>query len=234
MNIAVASARLLIRKSLCTLISQMNGYRVVLDLDSPFDNLELLRKSHLDILLIDTASLVDGHKLIPKLCSILPQTKILLLSGDTHEDYQVHAIRDGARGFISETCDPRILDRALQLVAKGEIWVTHHLATRIIGQFMRLQEPGDGNNAKLSRREREILALLAQGHRNKEIASLLSISHNTIRAHLATLYRKIHVDSRLGAALYYFEEARRDANELPGSTAQTRPIPESSLQVQTV
>ena len=231
MDIGLASPRILIRKSLCALIAQLNGYRVVVDLDTPFDNLEFVRNARLDVLLVDTVNLANGSKTVAQLCGLIPQTKVLLLSDSADEDYQVHVIRDGARGFVSETCDPGVLDRALKLVAKGEIWVSHHLATRIIGQFMRLQEPGDGNNAKLSRREREVLALLAQGRPNKEIASLLSISHNTIRAHLATLYRKIHVDSRLGAALYYFEGARRDANELPGSTGQTRPIPESCLQV---
>jgi DNA-binding CsgD family transcriptional regulator len=67
----------------------------------------------------------------------------------------------------------------------------------------------------LSRREQEILALLAEGYRNKEIGSILSVSENTIRAHVASLYRKIQVTGRVEAALYYFGKGSKNGRPRP-------------------
>jgi len=209
MNIGVSSPRVLIRKSLCALLSQTQGFQVVLDLNTPSDDLELIRKSHLDVLLIDAVDTVSCSKCLSQLRTLVPEIKIVLLSDGGDEEYQLQAIRQGARGFVWKTCEPATLEKALKLVAKGEIWASHQVLSRLIGKFMRWQDPEHDNLVKLTRREREILTLLAQGCRNKEIAGILAVSENTIRAHLVKLYRKIRVTDRLTAALYYFERAKQ-------------------------
>jgi len=71
---------------------------------------------------------------------------------------------------------------------------------------------------RLTRREWEILASVANGARNKEIANRLSISENTVKTHLLTIYRKIGVDCRLAATLYYFEHAKSNGQSIRKST----------------
>jgi len=150
---------------------------------------------------------------------------LLLLSHEEDEDFRFRAIRAGARGFVSKASDPALLERTLKRVARGEIWVSHQTASLIIGKLVRCQDSASRNHAELSRREKQIVALLADGYRNKEIAGLLAVSENTVRAHLVTLYKKIRVSSRLAAALYYFEHARQNGERPPPTPAETATVP---------
>jgi DNA-binding NarL/FixJ family response regulator len=215
MNIGLAGPRLLIRKSLCALLSRIEGFHVVLDVDNPLDNLELIQKTRPDILLIDVVDSARNFEALSQLQTLSPEAKVLLLSDDVDEDFQLRAIRAGARGFVSNASDPALLERTLKRVARGEIWVGHQTASMIIGKLVRYPDSAGRNHSELSRREKQIVALLADGYRNKEIANLLGVSENTVRAHLVALYKKIRVTSRLGAALYYFEHARQAVAGVP-------------------
>lgn len=217
MNIGVAGPRVLIRKSLCVLLSHLPDLRVLFDLDNPLDDLEAVQKAHPDILLLDCADPVKSLEILSRLQTLAPEMKILLLSDEDADDFQLRAIRAGARGFISKASDPVQLERALKGVARGEIWVGHKAASLIIGKLVRSYDSGNNGAMPLTRRESQIVALLADGRRNKEIARLLAVSENTIRAHLVALYKKIRVNSRLGAALYYFEHNPNQPRPAPVS-----------------
>ncbi len=220
MNIGLAGPSVLMRKSLCALLSHIEGFQVVLEVDNPLDNLELVRKARPDVLLVDADGSAMELEILSQLQTLSPETKVLLLSHDEDENFRFRAIRAGARGFVSKASDPALLERTLKRVARGEIWVGHQTASMIIGKLVRCQDSANKNHTELSRREKQIVALLADGYRNKEIASLLAVSENTVRAHLVTLYKKIRVTSRLGAALYYFEHARQNGAGPTAASAQ--------------
>jgi DNA-binding NarL/FixJ family response regulator len=117
---------------------------------------------------------------------------------------------------VSKESEPEILEKALRAVGQGEIWASHRLATLIIMKSL----PGKEEEEELTQREWEILALVSSGHQNKEIASRLSISSNTIKAHLSAIYKKLQVRTRLGAALHYFQQAKqRPSAELDETVA---------------
>lgn len=189
----------------------------MLDLGSPLAEPEALRRAGLDVLLVDALDPSTDFELLSHLHAILPGTRVLVLTDDADEDYQFQAIRQGARGFVSRDCAPEVFARAVKGVAKGEMWIGHGAATRIIGKFLQRDGNEDDDQPVLSRREQEILALLAEGYRNKEIGSILSVSENTIRAHIASLYRKIQVTGRVEAALYYFGKSRKSVRPRPSS-----------------
>ncbi|HEV2495934.1 MAG TPA: response regulator transcription factor [Terriglobia bacterium] len=232
MNVALAGSRLLIRKSLSALLSNMEGVQIVVEVDNPLNDLEQLQKAHPDVLLMEAAGSVKDFELLSQLRALIPETKILLLADHVDEDFQFRTIQAGARGFISKDSDPALLEKTLKRVVRGEIWVSHQAASMIIGKLVRSQGPARRNGAELSRREKQIVALLADGYRNKEIASLLGVSENTVRAHLVTLYKKIRVTSRLGAALYYFEHSGHESNETPHLPSDTHlVVPQDSLSI---
>ncbi|HKS95804.1 MAG TPA: response regulator transcription factor [Terriglobia bacterium] len=215
MNVGLAASGLLIRKSLSALLSHMDGVQIVVEVDNPFNDLEQLRKARPDVLLMEADGSARDFEVLSQLRSLLPETRILLLADQVDEDFQFRTIQAGARGFISKDSDPALLEKTLKRVVRGEIWVSHQAASMIIGKLVRAQQPGRRNGAELSRREKQIMTLLADGYRNKEIASLLAVSENTVRAHLVTLYKKIRVSSRLGAALYYFEHSKLESSATP-------------------
>jgi|GEM_PF-1797253 len=215
MNVALAGSRLLIRKSLSALLSKMEGVQIVVEVDNPLNDLEQLQRARPDVLLMEAAGSARDFELLSQLRSLIPETKTLLLADHVDEDFQFRMIQAGARGFISKDSDPALLEKTLKRVVRGEIWVSHQAASMIIGKLVRSQEGAKRNGAELSRREKQIMALLADGYRNKEIAGLLAVSENTVRAHLVTLYKKIRVSSRLGAALYYFEHSKVESAATP-------------------
>ena len=224
MNIGVTSPKALIRKSLCALLSGLDGVSSVLDLASPMEAPETLRHMLLDVLLVDAIDPSTDLEFLSYLHAVLPQTRVLVLADDADEDYQVQAIRQGARGFVSKNCPSEIFERALKGVARGEMWIGHSVATRIIGKLLQHEASRDHEQPALSRREQEILALVAEGYRNKEIAGILSVSENTIRAHVASLYRKIQVTGRVEAALYYYGKGRKNGYLRPPLTSPEVPL----------
>ena len=214
MNVGVSSPQALIRKGLCALLTQIEGVSSVLDLDGSLEALERLKKASPEILLVDAVDPSTDFKVLCQMRALLTRTRLLVLTDDGDEDYQLQAIRSGAHGFVSRNCPPQVFERALRQVARGEIWIGHGLATRIVGKLLQ-SESADPKEPGLSRREQEVLALLAEGYRNKEIAGILSISDNTIRAHVSSLYAKIHVAGRVEAALYYFDRNRKNGHARP-------------------
>jgi DNA-binding NarL/FixJ family response regulator len=92
-------------------------------------------------------------------------------------------------------------------VKRGEVWISHRASSQLLKKLVRRdrqEEIGD-----LTRREWEILVLVAAGKRNKEIASRLCVSENTVKTHLYAIYRKLHASTRMEAALFFFQHANR-------------------------
>ncbi len=74
----------------------------------------------------------------------------MLLVDDADEEFQLRAIRAGARGCVSKRSEPQVLVKALKVTGRGEIWVSHRMATHIIGEFMRGQDPEETNSSELT------------------------------------------------------------------------------------
>jgi DNA-binding NarL/FixJ family response regulator len=150
--------------------------------------------------------------------ALLPKVKILLDVDKPDEETELLALRAGARGCVSRRIDLDTLLKAFVVIGRGEYWVSHGVATHAIGKLAQSENVEDTNSNELTPREWEILGLLAKGARNKEIANALSVSENTVKTHLFTIYRKVNVDCRLAATLYYFEHSKRNG-KFPGKPA---------------
>jgi two-component system nitrate/nitrite response regulator NarL len=208
MDIALASPRRIIRKGLCSLLAQKDSVRVVADTDSAIESFDLIRRSRPEVLLIDCTNPANDLETISKLRILLPETKLVLLIESPNEDFEFRAIKAGARGCIPKEADPQALDRAMQVVGKGEIWASQHLATRLIEQVTHGSGANGAESHALTDREWQILAFVAEGQRNKEIADHLCVSENTVKTHLATIYKKLRVTTRLEAALHFFHASK--------------------------
>ncbi len=204
MNVFLVSSPILLRKAFCALLASINDVHVVADGDNVPDNAQLLEKLDVEMLLIDSLNPVPDLATASRVLQCFPRVKILFLSGDGDEDFEVRAIRVGARGCVSKSSDPQVLERALRVAARGELWVGRRASTRIIDDLVRRESLDEQEVPKLTQREHEVLCLLAQGCANKEIAARLFVSDHTVKTHLVTIYKKLKVDSRLGAVMYYF------------------------------
>ena len=115
-------------------------------------------------------------------------------------------------GCVSNTSDLETLLKAIGAVGRGELWVSRQRASRLIARLAQAQPPDGLTSNGLTPQEWKVLGLLASGSRNKDIANRLSVSENTVKTHLYTIYRKVNVDCRLAATLYYFQRVKSDGN----------------------
>jgi DNA-binding NarL/FixJ family response regulator len=214
MDLGVVSPHVLTRKALCALLAPLDGLRVAMDVDNALDNFQLIGKIRPDVILLDILSPAHDLEFISRMRSLFPEVKVLVLSDGADEEFQVRAIEAGAHGCVSKRSEPAVLENAVRLVGQGETWATRQANARPAGKSARWQVRKQRNAADLTQREWEVLALVAGGCRNKEIAARLLVSENTVKTHLYTIYRKLQVGTRLRAALRYFQQAKQQV-ELP-------------------
>jgi len=217
MRLGVISPYHLTREGMRALLTSRN-HAIVVDLPNFPEDLGVLEEAQPEILLLQACGRVSDLEIVSRLRKLLPKIKVLLVLDKTDEETEFQALRAGAWGCISRATDLDTLVKACDVVGRGDIWVSQRVATRFIGNFAQAENGDHASWNGLTRREWEILALLAGGSRNKEIASRLKVSENTVKTHLYTLYRKINVDCRLAATLYYFEHAKSNG-ELPHKPA---------------
>jgi two-component system, NarL family, response regulator LiaR len=129
------------------------------------------------------------------------ETRFLLLSAYDDVEYVLEALQAGASGYLLKTAPGQRLVEAVRAVAAGDHVLEPSLSSALAARI----SPRARANPELTRREREMLRLLAQGLRNKEIARELGISTRTVEGHLNNLYLKIGVGSRTEALLYAAE-----------------------------
>ena len=145
-----------------------------------------------------------------------PPTKIVLFTGTPDESEGISALQAGARGYCSTDTDLSLIQKAVEMVQKGEIWVRRSLVLHLLEELASLTDrrkeatPArrDARLARLTPREREIVHLIGAGASNKEISSQLTVSERTVKAHLTAIFRKVGVSDRLRLALYVAEHTR--------------------------
>jgi DNA-binding NarL/FixJ family response regulator len=233
MDVALVSSRRLIRKGLCTLLAQTDSIRVVADVDNDVENFDLFRKTRPQILLIDSTHPANDLETLSRLRVLFPETKLVLLIEAPNEDFEFHAIKAGARGCVPKAADPQALERALQVVSRGEIWVSQRLATRMIEHVVHGGEAESPSSNGLTDREWQVLAFVAHGQRNKEIADQLCVSENTVKTHLAAIYKKLRVATRLEAALHFFHDSSRNGHTPSPQARAPKPADRSRLKTRT-
>lgn len=138
---------------------------------------------------------------------LFPYIFLALFNLDYDTGFEIEAIRYGIKGFLYMHDSLELYMKGIQSMLKGELWVSRELLTECIMEEMKPSAPfalHGGNNSTnlLSRREIEILGMVAVGAKNSEIANKLCISPHTVKTHLYNIYKKIHVGDRLQAVLW--------------------------------
>lgn len=206
-RVGISCPSRVIRSALALLVESSEGIHVVLETAGALQSFDRALKADPDLMVIDTREPGFDLRCLSQFQKVLPKVKVVLLTDRADENFQLDAIRAGAWGCVSADSPPEDVARALKVVHAGELWASHRVLTQLIGKYVR-RRPGEEETSKnLSRREWEILALVASGCRNKEIAGRLCVSENTVKTHLNAIFRKLNVKSRLAASLYYFQQA---------------------------
>lgn len=139
-----------------------------------------------------------------------PEAKILILTMHDNQEYLNQIIRSGAKGFILKNTDKEELLEAVKTVASGENFFSKDISKLIIDNYIRSakeQEKTDGfKEVPLTKREIEILKLIASGYSNQEIANILYISYNTVDTHRKNIMHKLSIKNTAGLVRYAIEK----------------------------
>jgi DNA-binding NarL/FixJ family response regulator len=145
---------------------------------------------------------VDATRLI---LGVHPQCKIVFLTVSDADEGLFAAIRSGAKGYLLKNMQPSKLVAALRAVQAGESALSRSMTLRLMRELARTESPatpGTGSLKRLSARELQVLRELALGRTNQEIATRLSVSENTVKAHVHSILEKLDLEDRRAAAQY--------------------------------
>jgi DNA-binding NarL/FixJ family response regulator len=132
-----------------------------------------------------------------------PQTQVVMLTSSVNEDFALEAWRAGAAGYVLKQVGNDELVRAVRATQKGEVALDPKTAARVIARLNNLQKKSEADAFRdLSRREMDVLALVARGLSNKEIGQALNLSEITVRNYVTTMLEKLHLRNRVELATY--------------------------------
>ncbi|MFI9008701.1 response regulator [Actinosynnema sp. NPDC053489] len=195
------------------------GFRLLLDTEDGFevvgeagDGEEAVRRAHEhrpDVVVMDIRMPgTDGLAATRRVCAELPGVKVLVLTTFNVDEYVFEALRAGASGFLLKDTDPVELLHALRVVAQGDALLAPSVTRRLIEEFASRPEhrrPDPAALRELTAREREILALVAAGMSNEEIAGHLVISPATSRTHVSRVMTKLGARDRAQLVVLAYE-----------------------------
>ncbi|HEY8186700.1 MAG TPA: response regulator transcription factor [Pyrinomonadaceae bacterium] len=199
------------RLGLRLLIEKQQGLTVVGEASGRTDALEVAEREQPDIILLDlTLPGTDGIDLIPELLAVAEKARILVLTGVLEPEAHTRAMRLGAMGVVLKEKAPEVLIKAIEKVHDGEIWLDRGMVANVFSERLRVretrrQDPEAAKIATLTAREREVIALVGHGLRNKQIADRLFISEGTVRNHLTTVFSKLEVSDRFELLMYAYK-----------------------------
>jgi len=151
---------------------------------------------------------VDGISATRELSRVAPEAKILILTTFEQDDYVFGALRAGASGFLIKRTRPEELIAAVHSIAAGDSLLSPSVTRRVIDRMAQQPTPDVANQTKLdelTRREREVLELIARGLSNREIAAAPVVEESTIRTHVKRILMKLDLRDRVQAVIFAYE-----------------------------
>jgi DNA-binding NarL/FixJ family response regulator len=178
-----------------------------------------------DVVLMDVRMPdLDGIGATRELLRAAPESKVLILTTFEQDDYIFGALRAGAAGFLVKRTRPEELIAAVRTIAAGDALLSPSVTRRVIDRMARQPTPDPADQANLDRltpREREVLALLARGLSNREIAAALVVEESTIRTHVKRILMKLQLRDRIQAVIFAYETGMTGAQGTRHGSAPT-------------
>ena len=195
-------------ESVAAVLGTDNDFRVVGLSRTVSEARPLISKSTPDIVLVELhMSGQGGLDLLRDLPGLSVRSRAIATAEEETREEIVEAMRLGAKGFVLKQTGPELFMKCLRKVYEGEIWLDGRFAEAVLHAFGTIQPEtkGDGKS-ELSAREMEVIALVVQGYKNRDIAQKLFISEKTVKNHLSAIFNKLGVADRLELTLYVFEK----------------------------
>ena len=203
LRVLIADDHPLFRKGLRTLLHSIPDTAVIGEATNGAGAVEMALSLEPDVVLMDLQMPAGGGlAAIQQLARLRPDVRVLVVTLFEDDDSVFTALKAGARGYVLKDADEDEMVRAIRAVAAGEAIFSPTIAARLMEYFSATRaSPHAAAFPELTEREREILALIARGRSNAEIAEELTLSLKTVRNHASNIFNKLQVADRTQAAL---------------------------------
>lgn len=192
----IADDHAIVRRGIKSLFQSNPDYKVVGEAEDGLSLLEKITDANPDIIIMDiTMPHIDGLMATKRITEDLPEAKVIILSMHSDRHFAIDAFRAGAMAYVVKGDDTDDITDAIEKVRMGKKFISHCLADVLFDDFVEMIKMNNtsGPISYLSKREREILQLVAHGIRSKEIAEKLFISLATVKTHRSNIMKKLDV-----------------------------------------
>ena len=206
-SIMIVDDHVVIRSGLRMLIEHDQQMEVIAQAGNKTEALERAASERPDVIILDLVlGDEDGLSFLPELCQASPTSRVLVLTGVQNPDAHRRAIRRGAMGIVLKEHAADQLLKAIKKVNDGEVWIERSMMGSMIQEFNKpaLVDPEVTKIESLTDREREVIALIGEGLKNKQVGERLFISETTVTHHLSSVFSKLEVSDRLELIIYAF------------------------------
>lgn len=203
-RLLLVDSHALTRSAFACLLNTCHDVAVVGDAGTLDEVVALLRRSPADIIVLHLRheSGLGVDAISPLLLAAGADMRLLLVTEIADADLHRRAVRLGAAGIVGTDRPAETLFKAIEKVMEGEVWMERRLVADLIAPAHPRPDGDQARIGSLTPREREVVRLLCEGLRNKQIADRLTVTDVTVRHHLTSVFSKLGVSDRLGLLLY--------------------------------
>jgi two-component system, NarL family, response regulator DegU len=213
-KIVIIDDHQLFREGVKRILDFEPSFEVVAEGDDGSEAIELVEQNQPDVIIMDiNMPTINGVEATGQLIQKYPEAKVIILSIHDDENYVTHALRTGATGYLLKEMDADALIEAVKVVADGGSYLHPRVTHNLVKEYRRLSADENGSDKYISkveirrplhlltRRECEVLQLLADGKSNRGIGEALFISEKTVKNHVSNILQKMNVNDRTQAVV---------------------------------
>jgi NarL family two-component system response regulator LiaR len=198
----------IVRQGVRAYLQTLADIQVVAEADSGEAAVAAVEKHAPAVVLMDLEmpGELDGIAATRQIRKLRPETQVIVVTSHHQDEYIFPAVRAGAISYLLKDVEPDELAAAIRKAALGEAVLDSRVASRIVQELQGLRKDDVNPFTELSEREFEVLRLIAAGQSNAEIAATLVIGESTVKTHIGSILRKLHLDDRTQAAVYAWQQ----------------------------
>jgi len=193
-RVVLAEDHRILREGLKSILTSVPDYKIVGEAENGLDAIRCIEENRPDLLLIDISMpKMTGLDALAQIKASNPETRVMVLTVHKEEEYIFEALKAGADGYLLKDATREELLLAVQSVIEGRTYISPGISEKLVSGYLEGKKPelSESSWNRLTQRERQILKLIAEGNKNKDIGNYLYISVKTVEKHRANLMKKL-------------------------------------------
>ncbi len=198
-----------VRKGISYLLSLEEDIDIAGEAEDGNEGIKMAKELCPDVVILDiTMPNLNGIDAVRRIKRSVPNTKVIILTMHTREQYIRQALREGASGYLLKESTHKELVNAIKTVHKGDVALSPSISKFVFNEYVKQSDPKQEADSfeLLTDRERQVLRLVAEGKTNKDIAKCLKISKSTVNIHRTNVMQKLDIHDTVGLVKYSIEK----------------------------